>query len=175
VQLVVGRVGRAHGIRGEVTVEVRTDQPERRFAPGAVLATDPAAVGPLVVTGATVHSGRLLVRFAGLAERGAAEALRGTVLLAEVDPQEAPADPEDFYDHQLVGLAVVTVDGDPLGRVAEMLHLPAQDLVVVRRPDGGELLVPFVAAIVPQVDLGAGRLVVDPPPGLLGEAPPGEA
>ncbi|MGN6333905.1 MAG: ribosome maturation factor RimM [Motilibacteraceae bacterium] len=171
MQLVVGRIGRAHGIRGEVTVEVRTDDPERRLAPGAVLATDPPERGPLTVATGKVHSGRLLLRFEGVQDRNGAEALRDTLLVAEVDPEESPEDPEEFYDHQLVGLDVVTVQGEHVGEVAEMLHLPAQDLVAVRRPDGREVLVPFVAAIVPTVDLEAQRMVIDPPPGLLEELP----
>jgi 16S rRNA processing protein RimM len=169
MRLVVGRVGRAHGIRGEVTVEVRTDQPERRLGDGAVLLTDPPDVGPLTVARGRAHSGRLLLRFAGVDDRAAAEALRGTLLIAEVDPNERPEDPDDFYDHQLVGLDVVARDGTPVGEVADMLHLPGQDVVVVRRPGGSETLVPFVAAIVPEVDLAGRRMVIDPPPGLLEE------
>lgn len=169
MQLVVARVGRAHGIKGEVTVEVRTDEPELRLAPGAVLPTEPPERGPLTVAAARVHSGRLLLRFEGVADRGAAEALRNTLLTAEVDPDERPADPEEFYDHQLVDLDVVTADGAHLGRVAQVAHLPGQDLLVVARPAGGEAMFPFVAEIVPEVDLAAGRVVVTPPPGLLGE------
>jgi len=167
MQLVVGRIGRAHGIRGEVSVDVRTDDPERRFTPGSVLVTDPAGRGPLTVAAGRVHSGRLLVSFEGVPDRTAAEALRGTLLLAEVDDDEVAADPDEFYDHQLVGLAVETVDGLQVGEVAEMLHLPGQDVFGVRRSDGTEVLVPFVAEIVPDVDLAAGRVVVDPPEGLL--------
>src|SRR5579884_2179947 len=123
MQLVVGRIGRAHGIKGEVTVEVRTDEPELRLAPGAVLATDPPSAGPLTVESGRVHSGRLLLRFAGVGDRTAAEALRGTLLIAEVDPDERPEDPDEYYDHQLVDLDVVTVSGEPVGRVTEVLHL----------------------------------------------------
>jgi 16S rRNA processing protein RimM len=169
VQLVVARVGRAHGIRGEVTVEVRTDEPEVRLGPGAVLATDPPGVGPLTIETGRVHSGRLLLRFAGVHDRTGAEALRNTLLVAEVDPDESPEDPEEYYDHQLIDLDVVTRDGRAVGRVEEIAHLPAQDLLVVRRPDGGEALIPFVTEIVPEVDLSLQRMVVDPPPGLLEE------
>ncbi|MDT0378748.1 ribosome maturation factor RimM [Streptomyces sp. DSM 42041] len=169
MQLVVARVGRAHGIRGEVTVEVRTDEPEMRLAPGAVLATDPPGVGPLTIETGRVHSGRLLLRFAGVQDRTGAEALRNTLLVAEVDPEQSPDDPEEFYDHQLLDLDVVTRDGRAVGRVEEIAHLPAQDLLVVRRPDGGEALIPFVTEIVPEIDLSAQRMVVDPPPGLLDE------
>ena len=169
MQLVVARIGRAHGIKGEVTVEVRTDEPELRLGPGAVLATDPAATGPLKIDSGRVHSGRLLLRFEGVRDRTAAEALRNTLLIAEVDPDERPEDPEEFYDHQLVDLDVITRDGTAVGRVEEVAHPPGQDLLVVRREDGGEVLVPFVTEIVPEIDLEAQRVVIDPPPGLLDE------
>ncbi|MCE7079949.1 ribosome maturation factor RimM [Streptomyces sp. ST2-7A] len=170
MQLVVARIGRAHGIRGEVTVEVRTDEPEIRLGPGAVLATDPPEVGPLTIETGRVHSGRLLLRFEGVRDRSGAEALRNTLLIAEVDPEEVPEDPEEFYDHQLVDLEVVTEAGTVIGRVAEISHLPGQDLLVVERSDGGEVLIPFVHAIVPEVDPASGRLLVTPPPGLLDAA-----
>lgn len=171
MQLVVARIGRAHGIKGEVTVEVRTDEPELRLGPGAVLATDPPDAGPLTVERGRVHSGRLLLTFKGVRGRDGAEALRNTLLVAEVDPNELPEDPEEFYDHQLVDLDVVTRDGASVGRVEEVAHLPAQDLLVVRRASGGEALIPFVTEIVPEIDLADQRVVVDPPPGLLDEGP----
>jgi 16S rRNA processing protein RimM len=167
LRLVVGRVGRAHGLRGEVTVEVRTDDPDTRFAPGAVLETDPARRGPLTVSSFRVQSGRLVLRFDGIEERTAAEELRNTLLMVEADPDERPDDPDEYYDHQLVGLSVVSVDGNEVGTVAQMLHLPTQDLFAVERPDGREVLIPFVGEIVPEVDLDAGTVLVDPPPGLL--------
>lgn len=167
MQLIVGRIGRPHGIRGEVTVEVRTDEPETRLAPGQVLRTDPESAGPLTVEAAHWHSGRLLLAFAGTEDRSAAEKLRGVLLVIDVPEDARPADPEEFYDHQLIGLAVVTVDEEPVGEVIEILHLPAQDVFAVRRPDGREVLIPFVAEIVPEVDLEDRRLVIDPPPGLV--------
>lgn len=172
MQLVVGRVGRPHGIRGEVTVQVHTDDPDLRFAAGSVLATEPTARGPLTVSASRWHSGRLLVTFAGYADRDQAEDLRGTLLVmdsSEVGPAE---DPEEFHDYQLIGLDVLTRAGEPVGVVADVLH-QGQDLLVIRPPEGGaarersEVLVPFVAAIVPEVDVAAGHLVIDPPPGLL--------
>jgi 16S rRNA processing protein RimM len=169
VLLVVGRIGRAHGIKGDVVVEVRTDEPETRLGPGAVVLTDPPSVGPLTIVQGRVHSGRLLLHFAGVDDRTAAEALHRTLLLADIDPEQSPDDEDEYYDHQLVGLDVVTVAGQPVGEVAEVLHLPGHDVLSVRRPAGGEVLVPFVATIVPTVDLAANRLVVDPPPGLLDE------
>ncbi|MBB5935996.1 ribosome maturation factor RimM [Streptomyces zagrosensis] len=169
MQLVVARVGRAHGIKGEVTVEVRTDEPELRLAPGSVLATEPASVGPLTIETGRVHSGRLLLHFAGVSDRTGAEALRNVLLIAEVDPENVPDDPEEFYDHQLIDLDVVTADGAVVGRIAEISHLPYQDLLIVKRPDGSEVMVPFVAEIVPEIDLTEQRAVIDPPPGLLDE------
>jgi 16S rRNA processing protein RimM len=169
MRLVVGRVGRPHGLRGEITVEVRTDDPDQRFAVGSVLATDPADRGPLTVSGSRWHSGRLLVKFAGCTDRGAAEALRDTLLAIDSAELGPLADPEEFYDHELIGLRVETTSGAIVGTVADVLH-HGQDLLVVdglgQRP-GAEILIPFVAAMVPDVDVAAGRLVIDPPPGLL--------
>jgi 16S rRNA processing protein RimM len=162
--LAVGRIGRAHGVRGEVSVDVRTDDPAERFAPGAELGTENA--GTLTVETVRTHAGRLLVRFAGIEDRTAAEALRGLLLLvdsAEIPPSD---DPEEFHDHELIGLAAVATDGTELGEIVDVEH-HGQDLLVLRRPSGDEALVPFVGAIVPTVDLPAGRVVLDPPPGLL--------
>ncbi|MFD8084226.1 ribosome maturation factor RimM [Kitasatospora sp. NPDC059722] len=167
MQLVVGKIGRAHGIRGDVSVEVRTDEPELRLGPGAVVLTDPASVGPLTVESGRVHSGRLLLRFAGVKDRNAAEALRGTLLISEVDPDETPDDPEEYYDHQLIGLDVVLSDGTPVGELTEVVHLPYQDLLTVRKADGTEVLVPFVSQIVPTIDLENQRAVITPPAGLI--------
>lgn len=164
--LAVGRIGRAHGVRGEVSVDVRTDDPEVRFAPGASLVTDPEGAGPLTVATVRTHADRLLVRFAGVDGRDAAEALRGVLLL--VDSADIPPcdDPEEFHDHELIGLAAVTAEGAELGEVVDVEH-HGQDLLVLRRATGGDALVPFVSAIVTDVDVPAGRLVLDPPPGLL--------
>ncbi|TXJ78492.1 ribosome maturation factor RimM [Streptomyces lavendulae] len=167
MQLVVARVGRAHGIKGEVTVEVRTDEPELRLAPGAVLATDPAATGPLTIETGRVHSGRLLLRFAGVTDRTGAEALRNTLLIADVDPEEMPEGEDEYYDHQLMDLDVVTEDGVEVGRITEISHLPSQDLFIVERPDGTEVMIPFVEEIVAEIDLAEQRAVITPPPGLI--------
>ena len=209
MQLVVGRITRPHGVRGEVSVEVRTDEPDRRFAVGRVLATDPPAAGPLTVESLRWHSGRLLIQFAGVADRDQADELRGTWLTldsAEAGPSD---DPDEFHDVELIGLAVVTTSGQPVGRVTDVRHFGQDLLVIEPQPAGAvkpqpagpagtgpatagpaptgpagrgpslsargagrtaaenELLVPFVAAIVPEVDVAAGRLVIDPPPGLL--------
>ena len=167
MQVVVGRLGRAHGVRGDLTVDVRTDDPGTRFAAGSVLATDPAERGPLTVREARWHSGRLLLALDGVESREAAEALRGTLLLVDTEDLAPLEDPEEYYDWQLEGLRVELPDGSRLGELAEVVHLPGGDVLAVRRDDGRELLVPFVAAQVPVVDPPAGRVVVDPAPGLL--------
>jgi 16S rRNA processing protein RimM len=167
VPVVVGRIGRAHGIRGEVSVDVRSDDPEARFAPDAVLRTEPAHLGPLTVTASRWHGGRLLLSFAGITSRDAAEALRGALLVVEVPAQQRPADPDEYYDHQLVGAAVIDTDGAMLGTVVNVVHLPGQDLLAVRSPDDAEYFVPFVSALVPEVRLADRRIVVDLPPGLV--------
>jgi 16S rRNA processing protein RimM len=169
VQLVVGRVGRPHGLGGEVTVDVRTDDPDQRFATGAALATVPAERGPLTVAGSRWHSGRLLVRFAGYEDRNAAEEIRGIVLAIDSEDLAPLEDPEEFYDHDLIGLQVATVAGDPVGAVSDVLH-HGQTLLVIEGSgprSGTEILVPFVAAIVPEVDVAGGRLVIDPPAELI--------
>jgi len=171
MEVVVARIGRPHGIKGELSVEVRTDEPERRLGPGVTVRTDPATAGPLTITAGRVHSGRLLLTFEGVNDRTGAEALRGVLLVADVDPDERPEDPEEFYDHQLVGLAVHTTEGAPVGEVSDVIHGTGQDLLSIRTPDGGEVLVPFVSALVPVVDVPGGRLEVADRPGLLAPLP----
>lgn len=174
-QVVVGRIGRPHGIKGEVSVEPRTDEPQRRFAVGAVLVTQtPSGAAPpgdrptrLTVRTARWHQSRLLVTFAEVPDRNRAEEVRGLLLSVEVDPQESPEDPEEYYDHQLVGLEVHTTGGRRVGEVAEVLHSPAQDLLSVRGEEGREILVPFVTRLVPVVDVPGNRVVVEDLPGLL--------
>jgi 16S rRNA processing protein RimM len=164
--VVVGRIGRPHGVRGEVTVEVRTDDPDLRFVPGAVLRTDPPERGPITIAGVHWHSGTLLLRLEGVDSREAAEAVRNTELVVPVAELPEIEDPDSYYDHQLVGLTARLPDDAVLGEVTAILH-EAQDLLVVRRVEGGEVLIPFVSAIVPTVDLAGGFVVVDPPEGLL--------
>ena len=167
MDLVVGRIGKPHGVRGEVTVDVRTDDPDARFAPGSSLRTEPAERGPLTIAGVHPRPGGLVLAFDGVESREAAEALRGTVLV--VDSAELPdiEDADEWYDHQLVGLAAVDPAGAALGEVADIVHAPASDLLVVRDADGREHLVPFVRELVPAVDVPGGRVVVDPPEGLF--------
>jgi len=162
---VVGVIGRPHGVRGEVAVELRTDEPERRFAPGQVL-RDEGGTRAFTVQSARDHSGRLLVKFAEVTSRDAAEALRATSLVAVVEPDERPLEPEEFYDRQLIGLRVRSLDGAEVGTVGSVLHLPTQDVLEVKVADGTRL-VPFVAALVPEIDLEAGFLTVADVAGLL--------
>jgi 16S rRNA processing protein RimM len=193
MHLVVGRIVRPHGIRGEVIVDVRTDEPAERFTVGATLVTgsDPDAgdagdagdgvvesdAGPadgrwvvpptLTIEALREHQGRLIVAFDGVVDRNVAEELRGVLLWVDGSGLAAPADPDEFHDHQLVGLTAVTPGGETIGEVARIDHAPASDLLVLRRAGGGTALVPFVKAIVPEVDLPGRRVVVDPPEGLL--------
>jgi 16S rRNA processing protein RimM len=176
MRLVVARIGRAHGIRGEVTVEVRTDVPEQRLVVGADLYPVPLSEGGggsaptrLTLTSARDHRGRWLLGFAGVDNRDAAEALRGLLLEADVPEQ---VEENAWYDHELIGCVVRDVAGHEVGSVLRVDHLPAQDLLVIRtRTPGPERLVPFVAALVPEVDVAQGWIVVDDPGGLLGDPP----
>ena len=172
IEVVVGRIGKPHGLRGEVTVDVRTDEPERRFAPGSTLRAEPppgsaSSLRAVTVAGSRWHQSVLLVTFEELADRNVAESARGIVLHASIPAGESPEDPDEFYDHQLVDLAAYDVDGTPLGTVAGLVHGGAQDLLRITTPDGREALVPFVKALVPEVDLAGGRVVVADRPGLV--------
>lgn len=171
MELVVGRVAKSHGIRGELAVEIRTDSPEQRFAVGAVLrGRKPRDRGltEYTVEAAREHSGRLLLRLKGVDDRNAADALRGVLFVidsADVAPSD---DPDEFYDHELEGLEARLVDGTVIGTVAEVLHSAAGELLSVRPPSGeGEILIPFVTAIVPVVSVAGGYVEIDPPEGLL--------
>lgn len=168
MEVVVGRVAKAHGIGGEVAVDVRTDSPEVRFAAGAAviarLRGQPDRT--LTIEACRSHSGRLLVRFDEVADRTDAEGVRGALLLADTEDLPPSDDPDEFFDHQLIGLVAELMDGGKVGVVADVVHSPGGELLMLD-VDGREVLVPFVAAIVPTVDLAAGRIVLDPPEGLL--------
>ena len=164
--IAVGRIGPPRGVRGDVFVEPWTDVPDERFASGAVLRTEPAGVGPLTVEAVNTAGGKVVVRFAGVADRAGAEALRGTELLIAAASRPSLDDPDEFYDTDLVGLAAVTVAGDELGPVREVLHTAGASYLVLDA-GGRDHLVPFVSAIVPTVDLDARRVVIDPPDGLF--------
>ena len=183
--LVVGQIGKPHGIRGEVSIVVRTDEPEERFTAGSVFTTEVprdrrVSAGPAAVPGVRYevpkqlvleeirwHQGRGIAVFEGIHDRNVAEALRGVFLQVDSAELTPPDDPDEFHDHQLVGLRVESVDGAELGTVARIDHAPASDLIVVDKTGGGTALIPFVSQIVPTVDLAGGRVVVDPPEGLL--------
>jgi 16S rRNA processing protein RimM len=183
IEVRLGRLARVHGLAGELAVAVSTDLPERRFASGAAVAAGRPGAVPrrLTVAGSRRQGGRLLLRFAEVADRTAAEALVGAELTAAVEPGEAAGGPDEFFDRQLRGLIAADPRGRPVGTVADILHQGAQDLLVIATV-AGPRLVPFVAALVPAVDLAAGSLTVADLPGLLddradteppdGDAPP---
>ena len=169
MELTVGRVVKAHGVTGELVVDIRTDDPELRFAPGSTLRAKGSDHSERSYTIDTVrpHGGRLLVRLSGVADRGTADALRGSVFV--IDSADLPPIDEDdtYYDHQLEGLRVQTTAGLELGTVTEVLHTAAGELLAVKREQAPELLVPFVSAIVTEVSLADQTIEVDPPEGLL--------
>jgi 16S rRNA processing protein RimM len=160
MKLNVGRIGRAHGILGEATIEVRTDEAEDRFAIGVVLETD--SHGELTVVSARVHNGILLLGFQGIEDRNSIEALRNELLYAEVDIQAPGIDEDDYHVLQLVGCTAYLVDGDEFGTVTDVLNLPGQDVLAIKSADG-EVLIPFVRQLVPVVDIKAKRMTVIPP------------
>jgi 16S rRNA processing protein RimM len=171
LEVVVGRIGKPHGIRGEVTVDVRTDEPEKRYVPGVRLLAQPPRGSAFSHTTLKVrrvrwHQSTLLVAFDEISDRTGAEGARGVVLRAVIQDDVTPEDPDEFYDHQLIGLAAHDVDGTHLGEVTGLVH-GAQDLLQIRTPDGRDTLVPFVAALVPEVDVAGGRVVVADRPGLV--------
>ena len=172
---IVGRIGRAHGIRGEVSIEVRTDAPAERFVVGAVLALSApenrsAAGVPDSVTIQRVreHNGTLLLTFDQVSDRSEAESVRDFLLEADVGQDD---EDDAWYDEQLAGLEVVSPSGETLGQVVSLDVGTAQDRLVIRRLDGQERLVPFVRQLVPVVDTENGRVVIDAPPGLLDDLP----
>ncbi|MBF6214335.1 ribosome maturation factor RimM [Nocardia puris] len=171
MELVVGRVAKSHGVRGELVVEIRTDRPDERFAAGATLRgrlPRSSQVRDFTVESAREHSGRLLVFLAGVSDRTAADALRGTLFVVNSEDLPPSDDPDEYYDHELEGLAVRLTDGSEVGTVTEVLHSAAGELLSVRAADDGrEILIPFVTAIVPTVSLAEGVVVIDPPEGLL--------
>ncbi len=201
--LIVGHIGKPHGIRGELLVTVRTDEPEARFVAGSVFTTQVpqdrrvgtgparggaigaptaravnvgAAAGPgvlfkvpetLTLESLRWHQGRVIAVFEGIYDRNIAEQLRGVLLCVDSAEVTPPDDPDEFHDYQLVGLTVVSVDGQALGEVVRIDHAAASDLIVMRRAEGADVLIPFVRQIVPEVDIAGGKVVVDLPDGLL--------
>jgi 16S rRNA processing protein RimM len=170
VEVVVGVIGRAHGVRGEVSVELRTDEPDRRFAPGQQLRAEDRSRF-FTVLSTRNHAGGLLVRFDDVADRSTADSVRGILLVADVDVDERPSHAEEFYDRQLIGLAARTADDTVVGQVISVLHLPHQDLLELDTSEGRRLI-PFVGALIPEIDLERGWLRIADIPGLIdgGEA-----
>ena len=164
--LIVGRIGRVHGVRGEVTVEVRTDSPEDRFQIGTSIATDPSKFGPLTITGQRWHNGILLLTFDGVSDRGAAEKIKNVLLMADVDIAESDAD--EFHVQLLIGSTIELIDGTVLGTIDDVLTTKGQNLLSFMR-GGKQVLIPFVKAIVPTVDIAGRKVVITPPEGLLDE------
>lgn len=160
MRLLVGRIGRAHGIAGEATIEVRSDEPEKRFALGAQLHSDEHGV--LTITSGRVHNGILLLGFTGYTDRNQIERLRNTLIYAEVDIDEAGEDTNDYHVLQLIGCSAYLESGELFGEVTDVINLPGQDLLAIKTPTH-ESLVPFVHQLVPIVDVKAKRLVVIPP------------
>lgn len=169
MKVTVAFIGKPQGLKGEVSLDLRTDIPEERLSPGSVLETNPTNAGPLTVATSRTSSGRWYVGFSNVTDRSGAEELRGVELIAEADD----ADEDDaWYVHELVGLRVERPNGQVLGTVSDLLNMPAQDLLEIKQPDGVKALIPFVEEFVPEVDIEGGRVVVTPPYGLLaGEEP----
>ncbi len=168
MQVVVGRLGRPHGVKGEINVEVLTDEPEKRFLKGIKL-TLQNQNKELTVVSARVHTKKLLVTFEEISDRNLAEDLKGCYLVVELDNSEIPQAGDAFYEDQLIGLTAVSQNDEVLGEVIEVIYRTAQDLLVIKTLDNREILVPFVDEIVPKVDLTQKRIVLNPPKGLFDE------
>ncbi|MGF9646498.1 ribosome maturation factor RimM [Pseudarthrobacter oxydans] len=165
MQLQVARIGKPHGIRGEVTVQVLTDAPEDRFVPGTEFVVEPASVGPLTVNSARWNKDILLLGFDGIETRNDAETLRGAKLFIETEELDEDDD-EGWYEHELVGLEA-RVGSRVVGKVAALNTMPVQDLLLVKTPEGEEILIPFVEQIVPEVNVEEGFILLTPPDGLF--------
>ncbi len=174
--MLVARVGKPHGLRGEVTVQLHTDDPDRRLAVNATLACEPSDRGPLTVATVRVHQGRHLVGFESVTDREGAEVLRNTRLYipaldssgARTRGDDAPSqDVDEYYEDELVGMKVLLLTGETIGTVSALHTRSAQDLIEIARVNGGTALVPFVAALIPNVDSARREVVIDPPEGLL--------
>ncbi len=176
-QLRVGRLTKAHGLKGAIKLELFTDDPGRRFVPGAVFSLQVPTESPwhgktLELAELRWYNSHPVGFFVGVPDRTAAESLAKAILWIDQDDAESPDEEDAWYDHQLVGLKVVR-DGVTVGQVARIEHFPAQDLIIVKTPNG-EVMVPFVKAIVAAVDVQAGVVTVTPPTGLFEEVPDDE-
>lgn len=160
MRLLVGRIGRAHGIHGEATIEVRTDNPEVRFAVGARVQTE--SRGDLVITSYRVHNGILLLGFENILDRNAVEKLRDTLLYTDVDIDAESEYEDDYHVLQLIGCTAFLESGKEFGTVSDVINLPGQDLLAINTPNG-EVLIPFVHQLVPVVDIKNKKMTVIPP------------
>lgn len=163
----IATVGRAHALRGEVSLILATDRPADRLVPGTVLTTSDS--GALTLTSVRRHQDKWLVTFAEIPDRTAADQIRGLRLGLVIDPEaeREDDDPDAWYPEELTGLGVVDTSGRKLGTVADLEAHPAQHLLVVQDPSGAKVRVPFVAEFVPEVDPAGDRIVLDPPGGLF--------
>ena len=162
MQLVVGRIGRAHGVLGEATIEVRTDEPDLRFAVGEKLTLENG--NSLTVSGNRWHNQILLLSFNGINDRNKIEELRDQLLYAEVDTKNNQ--PGEYHFQQLIGCLVLIADGIKLGEVKEIVQLPGQDLLSVNSAKG-EVLIPMVKQIILSIDVDKKVIQINPPEGLL--------
>ena len=174
----MGRLVKAHGLKGALKLELYTDDPDGRFTAGAVFTLQVPESSPWHGKTVTVREFKWMnshpvVFLEGIEDRTAAESIVRAILWLDHDDETARVEDDAWYDHQLVGLDVVR-DGQVIGRITQVDHLPAQDLLTVRLGDGREVLVPFVKAIVPEVDAAGGRIVVTPPAGLFEDLPTDE-
>lgn len=167
MQLTVAIIGAAHGLKGEVKLDLRTDQPQQRIQPGKSYETDPADFGPLEITNVRSYKNSVFVKFAQISDRTAAESLHGVKLVLESD--EAEIEVDAWYPHELIGLEALDPEGYELGIVTDLQTMPMQDLLVVTEQDGRVVQVPFVKEIVTEVDLDDHCVVIDAPAGLFSE------
>lgn len=166
MQVVVGRLGRPHGVHGEFNVEVLTDDPQKRFSKGSTFTLEKSKK---LLTVASVRFGnkKLYVRFEEVGDRTEAEKYKGDYLQLILQESEVPKSGNEFYDQQLIGLIAKDVNKNELGKVVEVVHAPLQDLLVVKALNNKEVLVPFVDQIVPQVEITEGWILITPPAGLF--------
>ena len=164
MELTIAVIGKPHGLRGEVSLDLRTDVPESRFIVGQDLTTVPPEAGPLTITRTRNNQGNWYVTFAQANDRSAVEALRGTKLVVTVAQSD---EPDAWYEHELVGLSAKLQDGTVVGRILGLEFLPAGDALILKETDGTRTLVPFLTRFVPEVDIAGGCVVLTPPGGLL--------
>lgn len=168
MDLVVGRLGRPHGVHGEISVEVRTDEPELRFAKGSKLSIKESN-NQLTVLSSRWHQEKMLVKFEEITDRDRANEIKGKTLTIKIDPNSVETKKDQYYEFQLAGLKVIDKNDKTLGQIKEVITNLAQDLLVVETVDKREVLVPFVKQIVTNVDLNKKQVIMDPPTGLFDE------